>query len=34
MDYVLYFAGEATSREYSAAQHGAYLTGAAAAKNM
>lgn len=31
---VLYFAGEATSREYPATQHGAYLTGVAAAENI
>ncbi len=34
VDDVLYFAGEATSREYPATQHGAYLTGVAAAKSM
>ncbi|MFN8382452.1 MAG: FAD-dependent oxidoreductase [Anaerolineales bacterium] len=31
---VLYFAGEATSREYPATQHGAYLTGVAAATEL
>lgn len=34
MDGVLFFAGEATSREYPATQHGAYLTGVAAAKEI
>jgi len=34
VDNVLYFAGEATSREYPATQHGAYLTGAAAAEEI
>ncbi len=34
VDDVLYFAGEATSREYPATQHGAYLTGVAAAKEI
>ena len=34
VDDVLYFAGEATSREYPATQHGAYLTGVAAAEEI
>jgi monoamine oxidase len=34
VDDVLYFAGEATSREYPATQHGAYLTGVAAAEGI
>jgi polyamine oxidase len=34
VDDVLYFAGEATSREYPATQHGAYLTGVAAANEI
>ena len=34
VDDVLYFAGEATSREYPATQHGAYLTGVAAADEI
>lgn len=34
VDGVLYFAGEATSRKYPATQHGAYLTGVAAAKEI
>ncbi|MBI5824416.1 MAG: FAD-dependent oxidoreductase [Chloroflexi bacterium] len=34
VDDVLYFAGEATSREYPSTVHGAYLTGVAAAEEM
>ncbi len=34
VDDVLYFAGEATSREYPSTQHGAYLTGVAAAEEI
>jgi monoamine oxidase len=34
VDDVLYFAGEATSREYPATVHGAYLSGVAAAEGM
>lgn len=34
VDDVLYFAGEATSREYPATQHGAYLTGVAVAEEI
>ena len=34
VDDALYFAGEATSREYPATQHGAYLTGVAAAEGI
>ena len=34
VDDVLYFAGEATSREYPATVHGAYLTGVAAAEEI
>ena len=34
VDGVLYFAGEATSRKYPATQHGAYLTGVAAAEEI
>ncbi len=34
VDDVLYFAGEATSREYPATQHGAYLSGVAAAEEI
>ncbi|MBK8784235.1 MAG: FAD-dependent oxidoreductase [Anaerolineales bacterium] len=34
VDDVLYFAGEATSRKYPATQHGAYLTGVAAAEEI
>ena len=34
VDDVLYFAGEATSREYPATVHGAYLSGVAAAEDM
>ncbi len=34
VDDILYFAGEATSREYPATQHGAYLTGVAAAEEI
>lgn len=34
VDDVLYFAGEATSREYPSTVHGAYLSGVAAAEEM
>ncbi len=34
VDDVLYFAGEATSREYPGTQHGAYLSGVAAANEL
>ncbi len=34
VDDVLYFAGEATSRKYPSTQHGAYLTGVAAANEI
>ena len=34
VDDVLYFAGEATSREYPATVHGAYLSGVAAAAEI
>ncbi len=34
VDDILYFAGEATSRKYPATQHGAYLTGVAAAEEI
>ena len=34
VDNVLFFAGEATSREYPATVHGAYLSGVRAANEM